>query len=220
MNIRNFLPAMITLLFIANVFGQGKPVKYNLYDLNKNGKLQVFGRSLTSVEDKNKNAVRFSETTGDGVAWLEGESFGNGIIELDIKGKDVLQRSFTGLAFHGKDEKTLDAIYFRPFNFRSSDSVRRIHAVQYVSHPDFPWDRLRKEQNGKYEKEIPLAPDPNDWFHVKIVVNYPKIDVYVNNSNKPCLSVLKLNNRKEGKIGLWVGESSGGDFANLLITKM
>lgn len=219
MKIHNFLPAIIALVFITNVFGQDKQVKYNLNDLNKKGKLQVFGRTLTSVEDKNGSAVRFSETIGDGVAWLEGVSFGNGIIELDIKGKDVLQRSFTGIAFHGKDEKTLDAVYFRPFNFKSSDSVRRIHAVQYISHPDFPWKRLREEQNGKYEKEIPLAPDPNDWFHVKIVVNYPKIEVYVNHSSKPCLSVLKLNDRKDGKIGLWVGEGSGGDFANLRITK-
>jgi len=41
-----------------------------------------------------------------------------------------------GIAFHGSDNKTLDAIYFRPFNFQSTDPVRKIHAVQYVSHPD------------------------------------------------------------------------------------
>lgn len=219
MILRSFLSIVITLVVTSSVSGQSKPVKYDLYNLNQKGKIQVFGRELTSVKDNGHKAVRFSETTGYGVAWLEGVNFNNGIIELDIKGKDVLQKSFIGLAFHGKDEKTLDAIFFRPFNFKSSDSVRRIHAVQYVSHPDFSWKKLREEQNGKYEKPISSAPDPNDWFHVKIVVNYPRVDVYVNNSSKPCLSIDKLNDRKEGKIGLWVGEASGGDFANLTITK-
>ena len=130
----------------------------------------------------------------------------------------MLQQSFVGVAFHGVDEKTLDAVYFRPFNFHATDSVRRIHAVQYISHPDFPWNVLRETQNAKYEKAIPSAPDPNEWFHVKIVVDYPHITVYVNNSASPCLIVDKLNDRQAGKIGLWVGNSSGGEFANLVIT--
>ena len=130
----------------------------------------------------------------------------------------MLQRSFVGVAFHGKGEKTLDAIYFRPSNFNSSDSVRHIHAVQYVSHPDFPWDRLRKEQNGKYEKSVSGVPNPDDWFHVKIVVEPPHVRVYVNNDTEPCLSIDKLNNQQSGKMGLWVGNNSGGDFANLVIT--
>ena len=197
---------------------QGNPKKYDLFNLNKDGKLQVANRTLSSFMDKKGNAVKFSEADGDGVAWLEGVNFANGSIELDIKGKDVLQQSFVGVAFHGVDEKTLDAVYFRPFNFHTTDSVRRIHAVQYVSHPDFPWNVLRETQNAKYEKVVPSAPDPNDWFHVKIVVDYPHITVFVNNSASPCLSVDKLNDRQTGKIGLWVGNASGGEFANLVIT--
>jgi hypothetical protein len=218
MGLKNFLPAIITLTFTTVASGQTSLFKYDLFDLNKNGKLQVFNRTLTSFMDKRGNGVQFSETEGDGVAWLDGVNFTNGIIELDIKGKDVLQQSFVGVVFHGKDEKTLDAVYFRPFNFQSSDSVRRIHAVQYVSHPDFPWNVLRETQNGKYEKAIASAPDPNAWFHVKIIVDYPHTTVYVNNSTEPCLSVDKLNDRQNGKIGLWVGNNSGGEFASLVIT--
>ena len=99
-------------------------------------------------------------------------------------------------------KKMLDAVYFRPFNFHAADSVRRIHSVQYISNPDFPWHVLGEKQNGKYEKAIPSAPDPNAWFHVKIIVDYPHVTVYVNNSTLPCLSVDKLNDRKTGKIGL------------------
>jgi hypothetical protein len=218
MTSNSLLSTIVALAITTFALGQNNLVKYNLYDLNKNGKLQVFNRTLTSFTDKEQNGVRFSENGGDGVAWIDGVNFSNGIIELDIKGKDVLQQSFVGVAFHGKDEKTLDAIYFRPFNFKSSDSVRRIHAVQYVSHPDFPWDQLREKQNGKYEKAISSAPNPNEWFHVKIIVAYPHVSVYVNNSIEPCLGIDKLNDRQNGKIGLWVGNNSGGDFANLVVT--
>jgi hypothetical protein len=214
MRLIKFVPSIIALIISVGASAQGHLKKYDLVNLNKHGKLQVVNRTLTSFMDK----VQFSEASGDGVAWLDGVNFANGSIEIDIRGKDVLQQSFVGVAFHGVDEKTLDAIYFRPFNFRATDSVRLIHAVQYVSHPDFPWNVLRETQNAKYEKAIPSAPDPNEWFHVKIVVDYPHITVYVNNSPSPCLTVDKLNDRQSGKLGLWVGNTSGGEFANLVIS--
>ena len=218
MRLIKFLPFLIALIVSMAASAQVNQKKYDLFDLHKKGKLQVINRTLSSFMDKRGNGVKFSEANGDGVAWLDGVNFANGSIELDIKGKDVLQQSFVGVAFHGVDEKTLDAVYFRPFNFHAADSVRRIHAVQYISHPDFPWNVLRETQNAKYEKAIPSAPDPNEWFHVKIVVDYPHITVYVNSNASPCLIVDKLNDRQAGKIGLWVGNSSGGEFANLVIT--
>ena len=218
MRLIKFLPSVIALIVSMAASAQVNQKKYDLFDLNKKGMLQVINRTLSSFTDKRGNGVSFSEANGDGVAWLDGVNFANGSIELDIKGKDVLQQSFVGVAFHGVDEKTLDAVYFRPFNFHATDSVRRIHAVQYISHPDFPWNVLRETQNARYEKAIPSAPDPNEWFHVRIVVDYPHITVYVNNSASPCLIVDKLNDRQAGKVGLWVGNSSGGEFANLVIT--
>ncbi|WP_428667353.1 family 16 glycoside hydrolase [Runella sp.] len=203
---------------MLSAFAQQKSVAYDLYDLNAKGKLQVFNRTLTPGTDPQHKGISFSEKEGEGIAWLEGIAFQNGVIELDIKGKDVLQRSFVGVAFHGEDDKTFDAVYFRPFNFQATDSVRRIHAVQYVSHPDFPWEKLRATQNGKYEKSVSPAPNPNEWFHAKIAVDYPHVLVYINNSSVPSLSIDKLNQRQNGKIGLWVGNTSGGDFANLSIT--
>ncbi|HET6767847.1 MAG TPA: hypothetical protein VFH08_10625 [Chitinophagaceae bacterium] len=218
MRLIKLFPLIIALIISIAASPQGHLKKYDLFNLNKHGKLQVVNRSLTPFMDKKGNGVQFSEATGDGVAWLDGVNFANGTIEVDIKGKDVLQQSFVGIAFHGVDEKTLDAVYFRPFNFHATDSVRRIHAVQYISHPDFTWNVLRETQNAKYEKAIPLAPDPNEWFHVKIVIDYPHIIVYVNNSASPCLSVDKLNDRQSGKVGLWVGNGSGGEFANLVMS--
>ena len=213
------LSLIVTVAVTTYAAGQGTTTTYNLADLYKNGKLQAVNRDLVSITDHDRPGIQFSEKAGEGLAWLEGVTFANGTIELDIKGKDVLQRSFVGVAFHGQDDKTFDAVYFRPFNFITPDPIRRIHAVQYIAHPDFPWKRLRDEQNGKYEKPVVPVPDPNQWFHAKIVVDYPHVQVFVNNSSEPSLSVDQLNGRTQGKLGLWVGEGSGGDFANLTITR-
>lgn len=215
---RLLLPAVLGFLNILSVSGQGKSIKFDLADLLANNKLVPFNREITMFSENDKKGIRFSKNTNDGIAWLMGVEFLNGIIEVDIRGKDAFQQSFVGIAFHGLDNNTLDAIYFRPFNFQSTDPIRKVHAVQYVSHPDNTWSILREKQNGKYEKAVIPAPNGNEWFHVKIVIQYPHVTVYVNGNADPSLSVDKLDNRKTGKIGLWVGNGSDGDFANLQIT--
>jgi len=215
---RFFFVTILGLLSILTANGQGQSVKYDLINLFENGKIEPFNRKLSQFSENDKKGIRFSKNAGDGIAWLKGVEFSNGIIELDIRGKDVLQESFVGVAFHGVNNETLDAIYFRPFNFQSTDPVRKIHAVQYISHPDFTWSILREKYNGKYEKEVTPTPNGNDWFHAKIVIQYPKVTVYVNGYSEPSLVIDKFNERKTGKIGLWVGNSSDGDFSNLQIT--
>jgi len=215
---RIYLTATLGLLTTFTAIGQGKTVKYDLLNLAESGKLEVFNRKISTFSENDMKGIRFSKNQNDGMSWLNEVDFSDGTIELDIKGKDVFQQSFVGIAFHGIDEKTFDAIYFRPFNFNSTEPIRKIHAVQYISHPDYTWQVLREKYNGKYEKAISPAPNGNEWFHVKIVVKNPLITVYVNGNTEPSLSVEKLNNQKTGKIGLWVGNGSDGDFANLQIT--
>jgi len=212
------LISVLGFLSILSVSGQGKSIKYDLADLFENNKLVPFNREITKFSENDKKGIRFSKNTNDGIAWLMGVEFSNGTIEVDIRGKDAFQQSFVGIAFHGLDNNTLDAVYFRPFNFQSTDPIRKIHAVQYVSNPDNTWNILREKQNGKYEKTVIPAPNDNEWFHAKIVIQYPHVTVYVNGNADPSLSIDKLNNRKTGMIGLWVGNGSDGDFANLQIT--
>lgn len=152
------------------------------------------------------------------IVWLKDINFSTGTIEVDLRGKDVPQRSFLGIAFHGVDTMTYDAIYFRPFNFQATDPVRKIHAVQYISQPEFTWEKLRNEKNGIYEKGINPPPTATDWFHAKIVVSESTITVYVNDASIYSLQVNKLNQRKDGLIGLW-NYGLDGDFANLVIKK-
>ena len=123
--------------------------------------LEVFNRTATTFSEDGKNGVRLSKNENDGVAWLKHVIFSNGIIELDIRGKEEFQQSFVGIAFHGMDNNTFDAVYFRPFNFQTDDPVRKIHAVQYVSMPDYSWEVLREKFNGKYEKAVVPAPKGN-----------------------------------------------------------
>jgi len=108
-------------------------------------------------------------------------------------------------------------VYFRPFNFKSEDPERKGHAVQYISQPAFTWQKLRSEHPGAYEQPVQPPPDPDSWFHVRIVVNSPKVSAFVNNAKQPSLSIEQLSARKKGRIGIWVGDGSGGDFASLRI---
>jgi hypothetical protein len=76
---------------------------------------------------------------------------------------------------------------------------------------------LRAERPGQFEQTVRPVPDPNGWFHVRIVIASTKVSVYVDSSPEPCLAVDKLGGRQEGMIGLFAGNGSGGDFADLKI---
>lgn len=177
---------------------------------------KVVNRVISAGPDA--GSIRLSEADKTGIAWINGVVFSTGVIEFDIRGKDVLQKSFVGVAFHGVNDTTYDAIYFRPFNFHATDTARKVHSVQYISSPLYDWPKLRAEFPGKYEKEVVPEPDPNDWFHVRIMVATQKISVYVNENTSPALVVEPLRKLNNGQVGYWVGNGSGGDWKNMKIT--
>jgi Domain of Unknown Function (DUF1080) len=173
----------------------------------------VFNREV-SYKD---GVASLNAQPNDGFLWLNKMNFKNGTIELDIKGRNAQGQSFVGIAFHAHDNQTYDAVYFRPFNFKSHE--RGSHAVQYIAMPENDWSTLRESFPQKYENAISPIPDPVDWFHAKIVVNYPHVKVYVNGSDRPALEVDQLSKAKQGKVGFWVGNGSDGWFRNLKITE-
>ncbi|MDR3712837.1 MAG: hypothetical protein P4L51_08480 [Puia sp.] len=175
----------------------------------------VVNRTLSSEEGT--GTIHLNEADGVGIAWIKGREFKEGAIEFDIKGKDAFQQSFVGFAFHGSNDTTYEAVYFRPFNFRSADAVRKTHAVQYIAGPKYDWPKLRAGYPGKYEQPISAAPDPNAWFHAKIVVTAQKIAVFVDGNETPCLTVAPLVQSTGRQIGYWVGNGSAGDWKNLQI---
>ena len=213
------LVAALGLFTVPGVAGQGRVIEPDLPRLAQGKGLQVFNRSVSTLSDGARKGLRLSEQPGDGVAYLEGVEFASGTIEFDVRGKDVQQQSFVGIAFHGVDGTTFDAIYFRPFNFRTEDLARRARAVQYISRPIYDWQKLRAEHPGMYEQPVNPAPDPNGWFHARVVVAGSKVSVFVGDATEPSLVVNPLSERTKGLVGLWVGNNSAGDFANLRIRR-
>ena len=82
--------------------------------------------------------------------------------------KNVPQASFLGFAFRGVDEETWEAVYFRPFNFQAATPLARSHSVQYMAHPQHPWQQLRADAPGRYEGPIGPAPDPGTPFKARV----------------------------------------------------
>jgi hypothetical protein len=177
---------------------------------------KTVNRHVTVVDSGGRKFVRFDEGPGMGLAWVP-LPLADGEIEVDVRGRDVLQKSFLGVAFHIASDTNFDAVYLRPFNFRATDSTRHAHAIQYISQPGYPWERLRSERPGEYEKPVLPEPDPNAWVHLRLVVRGTDITAFVNGSASPALHVQALGGRTSGGVGLWVGEGSPGDFANLVV---
>jgi hypothetical protein len=176
------------------------------------------GRVITTIEENGKDGISFSEDQGKGFWLLNDYIFSEGTIEFDVRGRNLLQRSFVGIAFHYQNDTTYDAVYFRPFNFSNPDTARRSRAVQYISLPGFYWDKLRKDFPRQYENKVNPVPDGDDWFHAKLVISGKTIKVFVNNSTIPSLEVEKLSATKSGQLAFWVDTGSNGSFANLVIT--
>jgi hypothetical protein len=91
------------------------------------------------------------------LALVQDVVFANGTIEVELAGAPEpaageSTRGFVGIAFRlQEDLQTYDAFYLRPTNGRAEDQERRNHSAQYISHPAWPWFRLRKETPSQYE---------------------------------------------------------------------
>lgn len=183
------------------------------------GKLKSVNREVTKLEES-EGAVHVNEKPAAGIIWLEGTNFTEGTLEVDVRGRNVFQKSFVGIAFHGTDDSTYEAVYVRPFNFRSNEPARHDHAVQYIAPPQYDWKPLREKFPGEFENAVDSSIIPTGWVHLRIVVTGTKIQAYVGNINSPTLSVRKLGQQDHGRVGLWAGNNSDGDFANLRIASM
>jgi hypothetical protein len=178
-----------------------------------------------TVYDGSK-AIKLTETPGttaDAIAILKGVTFRDGSIEMDMagapaKGANEGARGFIGVAFHVQaDASHYESIYLRPTNGRAADQLRRNHSTQYISFPDWPWERLRKETPGLYESYVDLQ--PAEWTKVRIVVDGSDASLFVGGATQPCLLIhdLKLG-AKEGGVALWIGPGTEGYFRNLKIS--
>ena len=157
------------------------------------------------------------------LAILDGVEFSSGVIEAEIAGAVAPgaaegARGFVGIAFRlSNDLRTYDAFYLRPTNGRADDQERRNHALQYVSHPDWPWFRLRKETPSRYESYADLV--PNEWTKIRIEVRGDRARLYVHGHEQPALIVndVKTGPNGNGSVALWLGAGTVAHFRGLSV---
>jgi hypothetical protein len=156
---------------------------------------------------------------------VKGIDLKDGTIEVKVlsrllKNAPASARGFIGVAFHIDSlNSKFEGIYLRPTNGRAEDQLRRNHSIQYFSHPDYDFDRLRKEANGVYESYADM--DLNEWITMRIEIKGKQAKLFLNNNKQPSLIVndLKLGDNVSGAIGLWVDGGTEGYFKDLKITK-
>lgn len=231
-SIRRFskLGRILGLLAIAVCLcGYSSEQTHRMLALDSRDGLDAINTKMEVAMYRGRNAIRLvalpDHKGPDDVmmAFVSGEDFKDGTIEIDVAGSLVPDapsddRGFIGLAFHAQEHGARrEVIYIRPTNGRADDQVRRNHSVQYESIPDFPWYRLRQENPGEYESYSDL--DAGAWTRLKIVVTATKARLYINGSEQPCLIVndLKLG-ETHGQVALWARWSTDAYFSNLTIT--
>ncbi len=219
-----FAPLLaITITFCS---GQNAGVKTASFPLDSVAGLRMWNARVEVVSYRDRRAIHFlppvSPAEGlDPMAVLADTHFKNGTIEVDVAGfpgktADAGNRGFIGIGFRVKDGQKGEYLYLRPTNGRADDQLRRNHAVQYMSLPEYPWNRLREENPGVYESYADL--EPGVWTHMKIEVNGSKARLYINGASQPCLIVndLKLGD-SEGQIALWAVVGTEAYFSNLRV---
>jgi len=215
----------LTLICFGSVPGraQEKTDRPDLATATNGKSWKILNATAKVMEMDGKRALHL-KAIGDsanriaGLALPVGVEFGTGVIELDLKGKNIPQGSFLGVVFNVMDEKRFEGVYFRPFNFKAADELRRGHSVQYIAWPENTWEKLRKTKPGQFEKPVNPVPDPDGWFHARIDVTEKQVRVFVNDATEPCLVVDRLaRGDVQRPTGLFV-DVADGLYANLKIT--
>jgi hypothetical protein len=128
-------------------------------------------------------------------------------------------QGFIGVAFRiNQDDSAYESIYLRPRVGRSDNQFARNKTVQYYAYPDYKFDKLRKEADGKYETTAPV--DINEWIKMRIEVNGSKADMFINDAKYSTFVVDKMKgNTTRGAIGLWVDIGTVGYFRDLKVIR-
>lgn len=184
--------------------------------------------SVEQVVFNGRQALRVRDTAGlvagDRLVMLPVGDFKYGVIEGYLAGQPSGgagpgARGFVGIAFRVQaDPSRYEAFYIRPANGRADDQLRRNRSTQYISHPDFTWERLRAEHPGVYESYADMA--PGEWLRFRIEVEGTRARLFLGEAGQPALVVndLKLGD-VAGGVALWVGPEAEGYFDQVLVTR-
>jgi hypothetical protein len=213
--------SVLLLTFAAAALGADRPIALDTSHLDLRGvkaeAVQYRGRTALKL-------VEASQSEEPALAVLKNVMLRDGTIQIEVSGAPAAgavegARGFVGVAFRVAPEgKRFEYIYLRPTNGRVDDQVRRNHSVQYASHPDFPWPRLRKEEPEKYESYVDL--EPGVWTKMRVVISGRTARLYVHGAAQPTLVVTDLKiEPAQGAIALWIGPGTVGHFSNLVVSE-
>ncbi|MBK7370301.1 MAG: hypothetical protein IPJ09_02450 [Saprospiraceae bacterium] len=209
---KNAISLLACFLFLSSEgLAQNLPTDFNTKDL----------WSYDSAQVKIENGMVTLQSDGSCLMVYNGKEFSTGEIEFDLRGRDVFQHSFLGLAFNIQSKETyrntqvMELIYFRPFNFNNPERIT--HSLQYTFEPVYPWHVLRSNFPETYENKIIPAPPAESWVHAKVIIGEKKVQVFVNNNALPSLEVSRLAIIIHGKFGLWCTGDQPAEFKNLVV---
>jgi hypothetical protein len=217
------------LITISCIFGQttGDPDKKSL-PLNSITGLELINVKADVVDHNGKEGIQISkiegEITGETLVIIPEINFKDGIITIELTGEpaanaDPQMRGFVGVAFrvNPSDYSSYECFYLRPMNARANNQLQRNHSTQYISHPEFPWYKLRNDNPGLYESYVDLV--PGEWTKIKIEVDGKVAKLYLHDAEEPCLIVKDLKHEESaGKIALWLHSSTLARYRNLVVT--
>src|SRR6266850_4769463 len=224
-SIRTLLGCATALVAVTALAARAAPEEKWQVALTSTSGLALQGTQASVVTHNGQRAVRLVEEPGvqrEPYAVVSGPALRDGTIEVDLAGRPGAganegARGFVGIAFRVKaDQSAFECFYLRPTNGRADDQLRRNHSTQYISFPEFPWERLRKETPGVYESYVDLM--PGEWTHVRIEFRERRATLYVNRAPQPVLIVndLKLA-PASGGVALWIGNGTEGFFRDLRV---
>ena len=201
------------------------------FTLGDPGRLTLRNVTATRVQYRGRDAIRLvgsreAQAAGGApntIAIVGKGEFRDGVIEADVAGvpaagADTSARGFVGIAFRvDSSGDRYAAFYIRPTNGRAGDQLRRNHSTQYVSEPDYPWHRLRREQPGVYESYVDL--EAGAWTTLRIEVEGGHARLFVNGSKQPVLVVNDMKGPPAvGRVALWIDAGTDAHFSRLRVT--
>ena len=194
---------------------------------SESGAYETVNGTVELVEYNGRRAVHLvappeKRTTDGHLLAIAPGDFTDGTIRVDVAGSPFIEntgaRGFIGVAFHVEPHgERFECFYLRPTNGRAEDQLRRNHTTQYVSHPDFPWEKLRQSSPGAYESYADI--EAGVWTRLRVVVKGKTAKLYVNQADQPALIVndLKLGERG-GQVALWSHATTNAHFSRLEVS--
>lgn len=188
----------LTLLCLTmSLAGQEYPFNQRDWEVNANGSV------IENFEGK-RSLYLFQ-----GTARLKDQEFFTGVLEYDIYVTE--RRGFPGIHFRMQDRGNYEEFYIRPHQSGNPD------ANQYtpVFNGNAAWQLYFGERFS-----TAYAYKMNSWNHIKLVVTETELEVYINDMDKPMLTVDELKHvHKPGGLELSAGGPSGFRMANFKITR-